>query len=337
MVREQLIEEGGDRQMSFAEALKNNAVRHVLLDQLQISDALNPSVREQIGIHFVGIVLSIAAGACNAIAFAKFTYYVSHVSGSATGIGLRWFELQEPYDWMEPAFLVGYFIAGSLLCGLIVHSNGMKLGQARYEVVLFLVSALEMVCWARKMANPAWLAAAMGVQNAMITSWSTAVVRTTHMTGTATDLGSSLGRIIMRFLRLKCSLEEDDWNHHVADRKKLVLMICLLLSFIAGGYIGAAAYKAYEKEALLIPAGLTFTLGVVHIIYCILNREEVEEEKVEEEAFRRQISGKGIDDEEQQEVAEGNTAAAQFIRQISGQKPDASGGAAGVPARFQGS
>jgi len=118
------------------------------------------------------------------------------------------------------ALLVGYFIVGSLLCGLIIHSNGMKLGQARYEVVLFLVSAMEMVCWAHNMANPAWLAAAMGVQNAMITSWSTAVVRTTHMTGTATDLGSSLGRIIMRFLRLKFSLEEDDWNHHVADRKK---------------------------------------------------------------------------------------------------------------------
>merc|ERR1712032_543593 len=240
----------------------------------------------------------------------------------------RYKGLQKPDDWMEPAFLVGYFIVGSLLCGLIVHSNGMKLGQARYEVVLFLVSALEMVCWARKIQNPAWLAAAMGVQNAMITSWSTAVVRTTHMTGTATDLGSSLGRIIMRFLRLKFTLEEDDWNHHVADRKKLVLMICLLLSFIAGGYIGAAAYKAYKIHSLLIPAGLTFMLGVVHIIYCILNREEGEKEEVAETAFKRQMSGKGPD-EEQQQVVEANTAAAQLIRQISGQKPDPTVGVTG--------
>jgi len=329
MVREQLIEEGGDRQMTFAEALKNNAVRHVLLDQLQISDALHPSVREQIGIHFVGIVLSIAAGACNAIAFAKFTYYVSHVSGSATGIGLRKEHLQKPYDWMEPALLVGYFIVGSLLCGLIIHSNGMKLGQARYEVVLFLVSAMEMVCWAHNMANPAWLAAAMGVQNAMITSWSTAVVRTTHMTGTATDLGSSAGRIVMRFIRLSIHMGDDDWNHHVADRKKLVLMILLLLSFIFGGYIGSVGYNKYKTHALLIPAGLTLMLAAMHIVYCILNREEVKKEEVAETAFRRQISGKGPDDVEQQRFVQGNSPAAQFIRQISGGQKDPPGRVAG--------
>lgn len=326
--------EEGKGQTDFGEALQNTAFRHVLLDRLQVSNALNEGMREQIGIHLVGIVLSIAAGACNAIAFAKFKYYVSHVSGSASGIGLREYDLQ-PGPVMEPFVLIVYFIVGSIMSGLIIHTNGMKMGQARYEVVLFLVSALELMSWNAGLKDPGWLAAAMGVQNAMITSWSTAVVRTTHMTGTATDLGSSLGRIIMRFLRLKFNLEQDDWNHHVADRKKLVLMCCLLASFIAGGFIGAVAYTRFHVHALFIPAGLTGLLGVVHIIYCIVNREEVKEENIEEAAFRRQISGKGPEDEEQEEVIEGNTAAAQFIRQISGQNPDSSGGA-GMPLRVQG-
>lgn len=341
MAPQQLIEDSEEESseegsVTFAEALQNNAIRHVLLDQLQLSEALSPSLREQFGIHLIGIVLSVAAGACNAIAFAKFLYYVSHVSGSATGIGLRYEKLQDG-DWLEPLWLVVYFIIGSFLCGLIVHSNGMRLGQARYEVVLFLVAAMELVCWIHDLAHPEWLAAAMGVQNAMITSWSTAVVRTTHMTGTATDLGSSAGRIVMRFIRLSIHMEDEDWNQHVADRKKLVLMILLLLSFIAGGYIGSVGYKNYGKHALLIPAGLTIALALMHIVYCLLNREEVKKEEVAETAFRRQISGKGHVDVEEQKFVQGNSTAAQFIRQISGQKPNASGMMAGKPGRFLGS
>jgi len=110
-------------------------------------------------------------------------------------------------------------------------------------------------------------------------------------------------------------------------------MICLLLSFILGGYVGSVGYNAYKIHSLLIPAGLTIVLGVMHIAYCVLKREEVEEEKVAETAFRRQISGKAPDDVEQQQFIQGNSAAAQFIRQISGQKPDPSGGVAGIPVR----
>jgi len=331
-----------DQPVTFAEALQNSAVRHVLLDSVQLSEALSPSVMEQLGIHIVGIVLSIAAGAANAIAFAKFKYYVSHVSGSATSIGLR-MEKEQPGPVLPPAELVVYFIVGAVVCGLIVPSNGMRLGQARYEVVLFLVAAMELVCWWHDLSYPEWLAAAMGLQNAMITTWSTAVLRTTHMTGTATDLGSSLGRIISRFLRLRFQLEDDDWNQHIVDRKKLVLMICLLLAFIFGGWVGAEGYMAYQIHSLLIPAGLTMALGVMHIAYCILKREEVAEEKIAETVFRRQISGNAandVDDPEnatqQQQVIQSQGQAMQFIRQISGSKPDPSGGVARIPQRLPG-
>jgi len=300
--------------------------------------ALNPSTLEQLGIHIVGVVLSIAAGAANAIAFAKFKYYVSHVSGSATSIGLR-MEKEQPRDALAPEELVVYFIVGAVVCGLIIPSNGLRLGQARYEVVLFLVAAMELVCWCHDLKSPEWLAAAMGLQNAMITTWSTAVLRTTHMTGTATDLGSSLGRVISRFVRLRFQLEEEDWNQHTVDRKKLVLMICLLLAFIFGGWVGAKGYEAYQIHALLIPAGLTIMLGVVHIAYCILKREEVAEEKVAEAVFKRQISGNAtndVDDPEtatqQQQVIQSQGQAMQFIRQISGgSKADPAGGPGRMP------
>jgi len=333
MDRHQLIESDEEQPVTWAEAVQDSAIRHVLLEQLQLSEALSPPMLEQFGIHLIGIVLSIAAGAANAIAFAKFQYYVSHVSGSATAIGLRDEKLQkwrkdQDLDEYEPALLVVAFIVGAFICGMIVHSNGMRLGQARYEVVLFLIAAMELVCWSHDLAHPEMLAAAMGLQNAMITQWSTAVVRTTHMTGTATDLGSSLGRIIMRFLRLRCQFDEDDWNQHMADRKKLVLMICLLLSFIFGGWVGSVGYKAFKIHSLLIPAGMTIGLGVMHIVYCVVKRDEVAEEEKAEEDFKRQISGHAPEDGANQ-----HSAAAQFIRQISGQKY---GKVAGIPARLPG-
>merc|ERR1712062_408096 len=45
----------------------------------------------------------------------------------------------------------------------------------------------------------------------------------------------------------------------------------------------------YKIHSLLIPAGLTIMLGVMHIAYCILKREEVKENAVAETVFRRHI------------------------------------------------
>jgi len=44
----------------------------------------------------------------------------------------------------------------------------------------------------------------------------------------------------------------------MADRQKLVLMARLLVSFVAGGIVGSAAYANYHLHALLLPAGVLF-------------------------------------------------------------------------------
>lgn len=295
--------------VTFDEALQNNAMRNVILDTVLQTAALSPSTREQLGVHFLGIVLSICAGAANAIAWATWKLYVSHVSGSATSIGLQVDEkhpmmgesetfmgqhFEEKGRVVTPVELVIFFIVGSFFSGLIIPGNTMKLGQARYDVVLFSVAALELVCCWHDLRYPEMLAIAMGIQNAMITSWSGAVLRTTHMTGTGTDLGSSFGRIISRFFRRYCQPNKystEDWDQHMVDRKKVVLMTCLLISFIAGGIIGTKAFTAWKVKSLLVPAGLTILLGAVHVVYCIVNRDEVAGETLAEEIFARQLSG----------------------------------------------
>jgi len=319
--------------MTFAEALQNSAFRNVVLDAVQRSDALSHSMLETLGVHLIGIMLSIAAGAANAIAFAKFKVYVSHVSGSSTAIGLR-LEQEQKGDVPTPLELVLYFILGAMVAGLIIPGVTMKLGQARYEVVLFAVVATELVCWWHKLQNPEMLAAAMGLQNALVTSWSGAVLRTTHMTGTATDLGSSFGRMISRFVRRGCRVGEfsaEDWEQHMVDRKKFVLMNCLIISFIAGGVVGAEGYRALKLHSLLIPAGLTAILGIGHTIYTFMKKDEIVGEQVAEEIFAHELSGgvmaESPDPEKMQKFEEylhgdrgGHSTVErmdQFIRQIS--------------------
>jgi len=326
-----LLEKEQERPVTFAEALTNTAVRNAILENVQQAVALSPSAAEKIGVHLVGVTLSLCAGAANAIAFAKFGTYVSHVSGVATAIGLR-MEAEQDGDVPSVAEIVFYFICGSVLAGLLLPSTTLKMGQARYETVLFLVAGMELVCWWHELRYPQMLAAAMGLQNAMVTSWSGAVLRTTHMTGTATDLGSALGRILSRFFRRGCRItnySDQDWDDHTIDRSKFVLMNCLLASFIAGGISGAFAYRTMKLHALLVPAGLTTTLAILHTAYCILKWEPLAEAKAAEEMFARQLSGGGSVGEGPwesggmvAELEEGTGTKAErvehFIRQISG-------------------
>ena len=69
----------------------------------------------------------------------------------------------------------------------------------------------------------------MGLQNALITKASTAVVRTTHITGMSTDIGIELGRLIIG----------SDRTGQAASVTKVTLLAVVTMSFFLGGVIGA--------------------------------------------------------------------------------------------------
>ena len=83
------------------------------------------------------------------------------------------------------------------------------------------------------------LAAAMacGLQNAMATTFSGAVVRTTHLSGSMfTDLGIGLGHLL-RGLPLQV--------------RRLTLSGLIISGFLAGGVIGAWLFARWQYDALL--------------------------------------------------------------------------------------
>lgn len=74
----------------------------------------------------------------------------------------------------------------------------------------------------------------MGLQNAIITKISDAVIRTTHLTGMLTDIGIALGRLMH-------GGPEDVVAH--AELTRLRLLSSLVVLFFAGGVVGALGFK----------------------------------------------------------------------------------------------
>ena len=95
---------------------------------------------------------------------------------------------------------------------------------------------------------------ACGLQNGLCTTFSGAVIRTTHVTGILTDIGLVIGQAIF----------------HPRTRKhlwKLKILISLYLSFCVGGFLGWFAYALLRESSILIPCAIVGILGLGHLIY----------------------------------------------------------------------
>ena len=147
------------------------------------------------------------------------------------------------------------FVSGTVLSGYLIQDSTLRLGR-RYGLALLLESLL--LCAAVPLLHRHhgfgiyFASCACGLQNAMVSTYSGAVIRTTHLSGMFTDLGIFLGHA-MRGLPV-------DW---------LRLRLCLLIisGFLCGGIAGAFAFRSLGYSALFIPGGLTAITALVYGFY----------------------------------------------------------------------
>lgn len=201
------------------------------------------------------VTLACVAGMVNVIGYLGFEHQaVSHMSGTTSLLGAALAE----GDWRAVRHLWALLIAfslGGMLSGLIVQDSTLRLGR-RYGAALALEAVLLAVSvplFQRQELNGALLAAmACGLQNAMVTTYSGAIVRTTHLTGMFTDLGIGLGHFIRRM---------------PMPVRRLTLSGMIISGFLGGGIIGAWLFRLLHYRALLIPAALTGLAGISYWIY----------------------------------------------------------------------
>lgn len=200
-------------------------------------------------------ILALVAGFVNAVGLLSFEHQsVSHLSGTATLLGTSL--LSE--NLQSVIHLLGIllsFLIGSIIAGFLLHGSTLRLGR-HYDTALFLETVLLLITlWF--LSNGSFYghffaSAACGLQNALATTYSGAVIRTTHVTGIFTDLGIMLGECI-RGERI--------------DQRKVKLFLIIIISFILGGTLGALLYIQYQYFALLFPASICLCIAVVYRIY----------------------------------------------------------------------
>lgn len=235
--------------------------------------------RPAIWVLIFGWSLALCSGLVNVVAKQSFGTYVSHVTGTSTAVGSKLEGYHAGRHDFEPlgaaiSVLVS-FLFGAFLCGLLIDKNQIHFGgKSLYGVALVgngLLLVLSVIVSAESKRVAACLTAvACGLQNAMCTSHFGAVVRTTHVTGTVTDIGSTLGRMSMIYLRRGCRrsrLNVLERAEVAVDARKLFVLLPMWLFFILGCIVGAYLGTQVDVYALFVPAGFTITVGLTYMLF----------------------------------------------------------------------
>ena len=196
----------------------------------------------------LGFVLAFVAGAINAGGFLAVQKYTSHITGMVSSLAdnlvLGQFALV-----VDGLVAVTAFVLGSISCAVMVNFARRRSMASEYALPLLLESGL-ILCFGLLGARLAQfegllvpftvllLCFIMGLQNAVVTKLSNAVIRTTHMTGIVTDLGIEFGKLVY------WNRDRDAPNPVRADRDRIGVLCGLLGSFLAGAVVGAFGFSS---------------------------------------------------------------------------------------------
>ncbi|MCP5558419.1 MAG: DUF1275 domain-containing protein [Verrucomicrobiaceae bacterium] len=201
--------------------------------------------------------LAFAGGMVNVVGVLGFEHQtVTHLTGTTSMLAAALADL-DGTAVVHFAAMIGSFVLGTVLSGLIIKDSALKLGR-RYGVALILESlmlaAAVPLLDRGNMLGLYSAACACGLQNAMASTYSGTVVRTTHLSGMFTDLGVFLGH----------------WLRGLSiDRRRLRLSVLIITGFLCGGIAGALLYRRFGNAALFVPAAFTALAAVAYEAYRI--------------------------------------------------------------------
>lgn len=211
-------------------------------------------------IEYGAFVLAFTAGCINAIGLLGFEHQsVSHLSGTATLLGTS--VLGESLDtFLHLAGILLSFFFGAAVSGFLLHGAALKLGR-HYDTALVAESVLIFAAFYLLSRGSFYghyaASAACGMQNALATTYSGAIIRTTHLTGIFTDLGIMLGEVLRGV---------------AFDRRKALLFTLIIVGFVIGGTVGAYLFTLLHFKALLVPGVICLILAAVYRLYAYRHR-----------------------------------------------------------------
>lgn len=206
----------------------------------------------------IWFLLGIQGGILNMGGFMASHRFVSHITGYATLFGDKFssFDKSNAFGLMlVPAF---YFV-GVMVSAWHIERRRIRHKKPMYTFIFCLmISILVFVVIAGALGFLGIFGEALltrrdylllfllvfvcGLQNAVISSASGYAIRTTHLTGTTTDVGIG----VVRLWTLRADIQSNE----------IFVLLCrvgLIASFIVGSIIGGFLFKHFEFMGFLVP------------------------------------------------------------------------------------
>lgn len=196
------------------------------------------------------------AGALNVAGFYAFGTFSSNMTGNVSSLADH-LGLGEVRMALFGLLLVLAFVAGAMAATLLIDAGRTRHlpGVYAYGVLGEAAMLLILGCAAPFLPEEArgavlatGLSFLLGLQNATVTQITNARVRTTHVTGTVTDIGIGLANLLER--------------HPGADRDKLRLHLVTVAAFLGGGILGVVLFRLIGTALLVLAAAILAALAI---------------------------------------------------------------------------
>lgn len=188
--------------------------------------------------------LAFIAGATDAGGFFAVRHYTSHMSGVISSLALAFAQGSHWLVLIGAVSVLAFFL-GSFITTLFVRWARMRELHCAFAMpliaeaallIFFVYSGKDFSGDGAVIVTVLVLCFAMGLQNALITKLSDAVIRTTHLTGMVTDVGIAMGRIVSMGWKTADPAVESELD-------SLRLLTSLIALFFAGGVTGALGFR----------------------------------------------------------------------------------------------
>lgn len=194
--------------------------------------------------------LCFLAGYANIAGLLKFGITTSHVTGNVTKIADNILKEDTKDLWILIG-IIGFFFLGNIVAGILIKKREFGF-KDRYGVVMGICGALLILaaytCY-NSLIFLYVLPLILGIQNGLFITYRGVVVRTTHLSGTLTDLGTSIGRLIV---------------HGDVEMWKIFYYSFTIVCFLAGGLIGGKLFYIYGQLAFVWLGSGYILLGIAY-------------------------------------------------------------------------
>lgn len=221
----------------------------------------------------LGYIMAFIAGAVNAGGFFAIGYYTSHVTGEVSAMAdhliLGDIQLVILYFCMLLCFIGGAMHSTWLIIwarrSRFRSSYGISMCVESFILLVFGILGITLGTeWNFLFFSPTimLLCFIMGMHNTVITILSNGLLRSTHMTGIATDIGIELSKAMYFYknpLKKVAAIK--------TNRRKLTLFIGILCYFFLGGVVGALGFRHLGFTFILPLAILLFIWGAFAVVH----------------------------------------------------------------------